>query len=317
MGDKTHIYARIFSGNYSSEDMAWYESEKDLRPLEVEQYRIVWELTSTYQYPVLTTTEDSWEALKTKKVISSKPHFIFYKNNIFKWSVAAALVVGMISFFYLFNQPSVVAGAIYTEVFEAKKGSINKVNLEDGTVVTLNSGSTLKVDENYNSTARRVLLKGEAYFEVAPNASIPFIVSAGNHNITVVGTEFNISNFNESTFFVSVKSGSVKVESPSAKIQLYKGQKAFENSIHTLEVLNLQDESDFAWINGDFSFENTLFSDVIAEVERHFNVNLVYDKSLNTKKYTGTFKNKSLEEVIEVLEIVFKTKISQSSAVAN
>ena len=104
MEDKTHIYSKIFSGNYSPEDLAWYEAEQAANPTEVEQFRSVWELTSQFSYPEFTSTAKSWDQLKNRKQQSSKQTiFKLINANYFKWSAAAVLVIGLFSLFYFSN----------------------------------------------------------------------------------------------------------------------------------------------------------------------------------------------------------------------
>ena len=96
--------------------------------------------------------------------------------------------------------------------------------LSDGTVVWLNSRSTLRYPNKFSGTERRVELTGEAFFEVAPDESMPFIVNTDQYDIRVLGTKFNVFAYKDNNVKTSLVEGSLEVvkssvETPPVRIE--------------------------------------------------------------------------------------------------
>ncbi|WP_299766724.1 FecR family protein [uncultured Dokdonia sp.] len=179
-----------------------------------------------------------------------------------------------------------------------------KTKLPDGTLININSGSMIKFPSLFDG--RKIILDGEAFFDVRKNKEFPFIVSTKQMDIKVLGTRFNVSNYpNNETSFVSLEEGSLAVKRPS--INSYEMQNIIiepgEQVSVKGEVFNVKEtniEKDIAWNFGKLYFENDRFEDIIKKLERHYNIR-IQNKStkLNNTRYTGTF---TTETIIEVLD---------------
>lgn len=185
-----------------------------------------------------------------------------------------------------------------------------EVALSDGTVVFLNAGTKLRYPTAFTDPdSREVYLDGEAYFSVKENKDRPFMVHTEEMNIRVLGTKFNVSSYkNENNSSVVLAEGSVAVYA-SAKELLAKqplviepGQQAlFQNG--KLEVKQVYVEKHIAWVDGKLFFTNDRFENIVQELERHYNVKIINTyKALNDTRYTGTFKDKTLEEILTVFK---------------
>ena len=183
-----------------------------------------------------------------------------------------------------------------------------QLQLSDGTLVHLNSGTTLKypvkfiVGEN-----RKVFLDGEAFFDVAKDKNHPFIVNADNLNVRVLGTHFNVSNYPEdaATDVVLVE-GSVGMYNSNEEFNAdkntilkpgYKGSFNRENAtIMTKPVIT---DIYTSWINGGLTFRNMTFKNIITKLERRYNVTIINkNEKLANEKFNASFKEESIENVM-------------------
>ncbi len=185
-----------------------------------------------------------------------------------------------------------------------------QLELSDGTLVHLNSGTTLKypvkfiASENEN---RQVFLDGEAYFEVAKDKKNPFIVNANELNVRVLGTHFNVSNYPEDPVTdVVLVEGSVGMYRSNEEFNAdkntilkpgYKGSFNKESAqIFTKPVMT---DIYTSWINGGLTFRNMSFKNIITKLERRYNVTIVNkNEKLANEKFNASFKDESIENVM-------------------
>lgn len=183
-----------------------------------------------------------------------------------------------------------------------------KLQLSDGTLVHLNSGTTLKYPVKFIAGEnRQVFLDGEAFFDVAKDKKHPFIVNADALNIRVLGTHFNVSNYPEDTATdVVLVEGSVGMyrsneEFDAAKNTIlkpgYKGSFNRENAfISTKPVIT---DIYTSWINGGLTFRNMTFKNIITKLERRYNVTIINkNEKLANEKFNASFSDESIEKVM-------------------
>jgi ferric-dicitrate binding protein FerR (iron transport regulator) len=162
-------------------------------------------------------------------------------------------------------------------------GKKSELLLADGTKVWLNAGSRLAFPSRFTKTTREVFLEGEACFEVAKNEKQPFIVKAGNLDVKVLGTYFNVSAYPaDATIETVLLEGSVAVEKTKAfglgktEVVLEPNQKASFKKEES-EII-VTDEADvdiyIAWTYGWLKYERESLSSVLRKVERYYNVEI-------------------------------------------
>ena len=183
-----------------------------------------------------------------------------------------------------------------------------QLQLSDGTLVHLNSGTTLKYPVKFIAGEnRQVFLDGEAFFDVAKDKKHPFIVNADNLNVRVLGTHFNVSNYPEdaATDVVLVE-GSVGMYNSNEEFNAdkntilkpgYKGSFNRENAtIMTKPVIT---DIYTSWINGGLTFRNMTFKNIITKLERRYNVTIINkNEKLANEKFNASFKEESIENVM-------------------
>jgi len=147
-----------------------------------------------------------------------------------------------------------IAGQVVHHMITTPKGGEYEVQLPDGSLVWINAGTSLRYPTAFTGKERLVELEGEAYFEVAKDASRPFIVQSGQGRITVLGTHFNVRAYkDEPGMKTTLKEGSVLLQSISAAEKLKPGESGIiEKSTTAIEVQQANIEQDHDWKTGLF-----------------------------------------------------------------
>lgn len=193
-------------------------------------------------------------------------------------------------------------------VISVPNGKKFQLELADGTLVYLNSGSVLKFPINFNGENKRqvFLLNGEAFFDVAREETKPFIVVSENIDINVLGTEFNVSAYADDSFTATVLvEGAVTVRQKSGAntkaINLLPGDKATWNAASKSIAIEKVDPANYiSWIKGNLIFKNTPFSEIIKKLERNYNIQITNNnKELNKQKYNASFDNETIQDVMD------------------
>ncbi|BAV08924.1 FecR family protein [Filimonas lacunae] len=197
-------------------------------------------------------------------------------------------------------------GEIAYNTISTPLGRQFELNLPDGSKVWLNAGSSLHYPVVFEGKDRRVEITGEAYFEVAAKAGVPFIVEApGNNTIEVLGTEFNINAYaNEAKAATTLISGAVRVNAGKQALQLQPGQQALVSAAKEVELNNHPDIAQVtAWKNGVFNFENQKLEVVMRQLARWYNIEVAYAGAVPNIEFFGEMgKNLNLLQVLQVLE---------------
>jgi transmembrane sensor len=191
------------------------------------------------------------------------------------------------------------------------RGGQYQLVLPDGSKVWLNASSSLRYPAFFGGKERIVELTGEAYFEVANNSKMPFMVYVNNLKVEVLGTHFNIMSYdNEKTVNTTLLEGSVKLSStasdkiPEQGIKLRPGQQAtLDKNISLMNVHEADVESAIAWKNGMFQFKSDDIQTIMRQVERWYDVDVNYAGKIPEGHYSGTIeRNNKLSIVLEILE---------------
>lgn len=225
--------------------------------------------------------------------------------------IAAIFCLGAI--FYLYSSQKHASQMIAFTALGEKK----KVELSDGSVVWLNAASKLTYPEVFTGDLREVKLEGEAFFDVTPNAKMPFVIKSGTLKTTVLGTSFNIRAYQEDkTMSVAVVTGKVKVSSSDTELHLEPNQQAvFDKRHHKLDKkLEMSTDELASWKDGMFRFRNTTFSEVTAVLHRSRGVIIKYDPRLeNCPIIHADFnENDSLDSILSTLLISVNGKVEKT-----
>jgi transmembrane sensor len=200
--------------------------------------------------------------------------------------------------------PGEANGQIKYNTLSNPRGSkVINMLLADGSKVWLNAGSSLTYPVSFHDKERKVSVTGEAYFEVFHDASKPFIVNNGSVNIQVLGTHFNVNAFKDNgDLKVTLLEGSVKIKNGNTSGILKPGEQASVNT--EIKVQNDVDiEAVMGWKNGYFEFNNASLQNVLKEIARWYDVDVIYEGSNQPRSFAGEMqRDLSLSEILKILE---------------
>lgn len=177
------------------------------------------------------------------------------------------------------------SGNILLNRLRTPLGGTYRLTLADGTRVWLNAGSTLTYPVAFNNAKREVELEGEAYFEVVHDANRPFRVRYQQQVVEDLGTEFNIQAYRKDSNTVVLVEGSVRISEGATMRDLKPGEAAvsYQNQLTVSTVTNIQDIT--GWKNRYFSFHDTRLSDIMSQVQRWYDVSIVYADPVADEKF--------------------------------
>lgn len=185
------------------------------------------------------------------------------------------------------------------------------LQLADGTKVWLNSETVLRYPVQFVGNERRVELTGEAFFEVARNEKVPFLVESGEQTVKVLGTEFNISSYKENpVIYTTLVKGSIEVfinNKPGIKQTLAPNE---QNSISKIDEQITKQKVDpypyVAWKEGRFVFEDQNLAEIMKILSKWYDVNVVFAREdLKNLRFTGNLQRYS--DFGEILKKIQKT----------
>lgn len=179
-----------------------------------------------------------------------------------------------------------------------------KAMLADGTIVWVNTGSTLRFPALFHKKNRVIELKGEACFEVAHNAARPFYVKTNKLNVRVLGTKFNVKAYVNEPAQVTLLQGSVSIiDEKAQECRLIPGDKAVFSTNQVVISHQFVAKESIAWMEGKFEFgKSTDLQIAIAEIARWYGVTVDY-KRMAPAQVAGTLsKNLSLDNLLNILD---------------
>jgi transmembrane sensor len=191
------------------------------------------------------------------------------------------------------------------------KGKQRQIALGDGTQVWLNANSELRYPKDFlQKENREVFLDGEAFFDVSENREKPFIVHTSGLTIKVLGTAFNVKSYaDDPVVETTLVSGKVTIVSPAEDsihhVTLLPNQQALftKDSKKIALEASVNTENYTAWKNGLMIFDNKPFSYIKETLERWYDVTITMeDKKSLSCTFSGKFKDKSLQEVLEIFK---------------
>jgi transmembrane sensor len=240
--------------------------------------------------------------------------------KILKYAAMFVLLISLsgLGFFYLTAKNRYPA-LVYSTVV-AEPGQISKIVLADQTEIWVNSGSSLRYNNQFGSTNREIELVGEAYFNVTKNPDLPLIVSGSPVQVKVLGTKFNITAYpDDKTFSVILEEGKVELNSPSfknPKLSLKPGEMAvFDKKNRSLGIQNVNTERYTSWKDGMINIYNMPLEDVLLRLSKRYNQKFETDEKLRQLHYTFTIKNEPLSEILKMMETITPIRAEQKNEI--
>lgn len=196
-----------------------------------------------------------------------------------------------------------------TTIICTSEGERAKIIMPDSSYIIINSGSEIEYGANYGITERNVKLNGEAYFDVSTDQNMPFIVQAGREmTVSATGTKFNLYSYpDEDRIETTLIEGKITITlvdkdpidvTPGQQVVYFPGKKE-------LIVKEVAWETYTSWKENKLRFDDTPFEEVLRKLGRRYNVIFeVRNTDLLELRYTGTFIDESIEEVMQMLKTI-------------
>lgn len=247
------------------------------------------------------------EATQSDAVIFRKRFFPTKRFIQIAASVAIIVVLG--SIYFLKFLPSTNPKDEFYSI-TVPYGSKSKVTLSDSTKVWLNSGTTIRYSYIAKDKIRKLVLNGEAYFEVAKMKGVPFIVETDKLDVKVLGTKFNVTSYGEDAQInVTLLEGSIalKMENEKDKEVLLVPNKSatFDKSSNKLEIKDVDGSLSTQWSEGVLIFDNEKLVQIVHRLEREYNVKIdLTNELLNDSRFYGVFnKNQSIKDIFDIITL--------------
>jgi transmembrane sensor len=238
---------------------------------------------------------DLWDrpAPPAAEVVALKP-----RRHWLKWS-AGALIAASVAVGAFLAAPGILLRLEADHITQTAE--IRVVTLDDGSAVTLGPGSALAVDFSPGERTVR-LLSGEAYFDVASNPARPFVVHAGELDVTVLGTAFNLRLASQATS-VALARGSVEVSSGAQEIVLVPGEMAIlDHTRELIATMTVDAASIGSWQQGWIFVENQTIADVVELLQRYHPAWItVPDANFARQQVTGLFELSDPDRALNAL----------------
>ena len=324
------LVARFLAGEATQEEQSRVESwinESDSNKKELEEIKKIMEETGQYYQLKRFHEDDALDAIRTKIQETSpsreKSPVIGKRKvyTLFRYAAIGLLAValGISGYYFGFRgeaHPSIqLVASLNTDIPK-------EVILPDGSVVTLNSNSEISYPSRFRKKIREVEIAGEAFFNVTPDPNRPFVITAGETQIKVLGTSFNVSAYPGSeTVEVVVETGKVQVmqkvkdHKNSAFVMLDPGQMASFSVKDKKLVKKTNDDPNYiAWKTKSLVFEKARLSYVIENLKKTYNVEIETNGlDDNELVLTAQFNNKPIDFVLDVIRLTFNLELSEEN----
>lgn len=193
-------------------------------------------------------------------------------------------------------------------VLSTAVGEAYTISLPDGSKIWLNAESSITFPVSFSTLKHRTIkLIGEAYFEIAKDKQRPFVVETGNQKTEVLGTHFNIKSYRNERITTTLLEGSLRVTKLNVAGQ-YKGKilKPGEASVLVsdggISIMPANIKEAMAWKNGFFRFDQLDINQVMAQLSRWYEIDVVYEGEIPKEKFNGVVaRNKNISEVLLML----------------
>ena len=291
----------------------WINSSEENRSL-YSEYKLIWNSSKVEKNPVLVDIDSKWDEFKMRTDFDNdnveKSRSLF-RTILVNAGRVAAVIVFLFSIWLMFDKEELPESMSYsTETAQLAEPFL----LPDGTEVTFNKGSEVVYPEFFTNGIREIEFRGEAFFDVEHDADNPMVIVTGDIRVKVLGTSFNLCNYEESDeIILYLQSGKVQFYSVNPKTEeileqviLVPGERGIYNKLNgSISKGTFNGANHLAWKSGILNFVNAPLSDVIKAIEYTYKLNISSTKDLNQYHLTARFENETPESILESLQIIY------------
>lgn len=296
------------SSRHCTDVKRWYISDQDIAGKE-NAMRYIWNET---QEEADEATLHSLSSVHQKIQSSDRTVAPWFRRNLWLRYAAILLlpiITGTLVFWFSGNY---YLNMEMTECY-VPNGQLRTVTLSDGSQVEINSGTVLIYPKEFRGGKRTIFLSGEARFSVTKDASKPFIVRTGPLHVEVLGTKFDIESYPGSDYITTtLEEGSVKVyreDAPRKSVLMKPDQQlVYYAGVDSFATSHVEARDYSAWTQGELLFRNKPLNEILATIERRYNVRFQVDEGIECKDlYTMKFKShETIEDALHVFSLILE-----------
>ncbi len=326
------LLARYVAGECSASEKAqvraWIAVDDRAGRL-LDELEVVWKVTAEQENPV-----DDLDALKrlNERIRQhaetpreqrlrpvGRPPVARSRRLIYQAARVAAVVVLAVALAFLFVRPRAEAPA-EGKVFATGRGQRATIRLADGTSIQLNVESRITLAPDFGESERALTLEGEAFFEVSPDSSRPFLVHGGDALVKVLGTSFDVAAFPDDQITrVVVKEGAVSVSTPRSMrrdtvILRPRDAVIFQGKDAPLIHRGVDLDNYLAWTEGRLVFEHASFNEVATQLERWYDLDVhLTIPSNEVDRLNAVFTNEQMSEILNAIALALDLQYERDS----
>ena len=274
-----------------------------------QQFRAIWEQSKSLAIHSDRDVNAAWQLFQNR-IHKPKPTLRIIDG--FAWMrVAAVLIIVAGIALIAYRQ----FGATRVQQITVQSLAVVKTDtLPDHTIVTLNKQASITYPNSFDKATRSVVLKGEAFFDVTPDKTKPFIIEANSITIKVVGTSFNVRTEGDATEVI-VKTGIVQVQKgekivllrPSEKIMIRQGDTVLNKEQEISQLYNY-------YKTHAFVCDNTPLWKLVEVLNEAYHSNIVIERpELRKLPLTATFPNESLDQILSIISLTFDIQVEKAN----
>lgn len=289
---------------------AWI-SESDANRKHYEQLKKIWDSSRDIAAKSTIAENAAWQRFQQRiEQTPPKPKTIPLSSRGMSWMKIAAILILLVGGAWLTNA---LFFNSYHYAYVHTEGNTTSETLPDGTVVTLNKESRVKYSDVFTGNIRKVTLEGEAFFDVAPDKSKPFIITVNNVEVKVVGTSFNVKGTNNKTEVI-VETGIVEVTKKENMVKLKPKEKAIVLPNSPAPIKETNDDALYNYYRTkEFVCDNTPLWRLVDVLNDAYNVNIIIaNDNIRDLQINTTFKNETLDNILQVISETLNIKIERT-----
>jgi transmembrane sensor len=277
-----------------------------------EHFKLIWQESKKLEAVSIVNVDEAWERFQNRtNAAQAAPAKVIEFRPASRWqSVAAVLLVlvccSWFVYYFVMNRGN--------EMIAIEAGNTPVIDtLPDGSVITLNKHSSLSYASNFDGKTRDVKLTGEAFFNVAPDKTKPFIISTNDVKVQVVGTSFNVKSDAKKTEVI-VETGIVKVAKNHNDVTLKPNEKAtvYFNASQPIKEMN-DDVLYNYYRTKEFVCNATPLWRLADVLNEAYGVDInIPNERLRQMPITTTFRNEPIDNILAVISETFNVRVERN-----
>ena len=292
--DVTKYIELYLSGNATEEELnelhGWIDQDETHKQEFADACRLWYSLQSS-KY----NADKAFEQFTEKTSCKSKTVTVSFWKRV---AAVAAVIILAVGSFALYNLLQVDTITVTNNELATRT-----VSLPDGSTIYLRKDASITYPKVFKKNKRTVTTSGNMFCEIFHNDSAPFILTNNKIEVKVLGTSFQVKNDNQT--YVVVETGKVQVSTDNQSVTITKGERT-DLLNNKLETSKNTDLNLFSWKTGILQFQDADLQNIFYDLSRHYNCTFRTDKEnkhFSKFKLTGTYKNMTLEETLQLIEL--------------